>query len=347
MSPITRLQVAATVAAMSLPDGVVRRLVAFPEEIHGQSLDLRTRWFLTLLRLDHVERHTRSVQDQRADFEYADLRFGTEATGVDITPLEVPLDGRTLQARLYRPRKSAGSDEVPPPAMLYLHGGGFATGSPHGYDGLCSRLVVEAGCVVISLDYRLAPEHPFPAAVDDVIDTFRWLRAHAGELGLNPDRIAVGGDSAGGTLSAVLCNSLADHELPALQLLIYPGTDIVPDTASRAHFARGFYMSMAHVRWFYDTYTPNHADRIDPRASPMRAAKLGRVPAIVVIAGLDTLADEGRAYANRLANEGVSVETFEVPGMVHGFVSLDRILPSASVAVSEMCRRVQHRLSNR
>ncbi|GDX79322.1 alpha/beta hydrolase [Deltaproteobacteria bacterium] len=346
MSPITRFQVAATVAAMSLPDALVRALVAFPEEIHGQPLDLRTRWFLTLLRLDHVERHTRTVQQQREDFEYADLRFASEPSGVDITAIEVPLAGRTLAARAYRPR-AAGPAAPPSPAMLYLHGGGFATGSPLGYDGLCSRLVREGGCVVVSLDYRLAPEHPFPAAVDDAVDTFRWLRAQANALGLDASRLAIGGDSAGGTLSAVVCNTLDANECPALQLLIYPGTDIVPDTASRARYARGFYMSMAHVRWFYDTYTPNHLDRLDPRASPMRAPEVGRVPAIVVIAGLDTLADEGRAYANRLANAGVDVDTYEVSGLPHGFVSLDRILPSASLAVSEMCRRVRHRLSDR
>lgn len=346
MSPITRLQVAATVAAMSLPDALVRRLVAFPEEIHGQPLDLRTRWFLTLLRLDHVERHTRSVQQQREDFEHADVRFGSEPMGVDITEVEVPLEGRTLPARLYRPQ-GREPNARPLPAMLYLHGGGFATGSPRGYDGLCSRIAREVGCVVVSLDYRLAPEHPFPAAVDDAIASFRWLRSEAAALGLDPERLAIGGDSAGGTLSAVVCNTLGAEGCPALQLLIYPGTDIVPDTASRAQFARGFYMSMAHVRWFYDTYTPNHADRLDPRASPMRAPEVGRVPAIVVIAGLDTLADEGRAYASRLANSGVDVETFEVPGMVHGFVSLDRILPSASLAVTEMCRRVRHRLFDR
>lgn len=331
MSAVDRLRIQALVAAMATPDALARRMVRVPETIDGQAIDLRTRLFLTFLKLDHVEHHKLPVAVQREEIDYAERSFAPAAEAAARGWRDVPLPGRTLRLRTTEPDGAAGR------AILYLHGGGFATGTPDAYDAFCARLARTAGARVFALEYRLAPEAPFPAAVDDVVDTWRWLRAHAAELGIDPAALAVGGDSAGGNLSAVLCNTLGADERPAFQLLIYPGTDMVEERPSRRRYADGFYMSNDHVRWFYDTYAPSPADRADPRASPIFAAELGNVPAILVLAGLDTLVDEGRAYGERLRAAGVDVDVVEVPGMVHGFVNLFGILPAAERAVDAVC----------
>ncbi len=335
MSLVDRVRVQALVAAMEAPDALARRMVRVPEEIEGQPVDLRTRLFLTFLKLDHQDPHALSVGAQRALIDLAERTFAPTPEPAERGYLEVPLAGRTLRLR----------STVPPGAgrrgFLYLHGGGFCTGNAEAYDAFCARLARRVGCRVWALDYRLAPEHPFPAAVDDVVDTWRWLRANADTLGVDAASLGVGGDSAGGNLSAVLCNTLGADELPAVQVLLYPGTDMVHERPSRHTFGQGYYMSNAHVRWFYETYVPDAAQRLDPRASPIYAAHLGEVPAVLALAGLDTLVDEGRAYGARLEAAGVPVETVFVPGMVHGFVNLFRILPAAAGAVDAVCAAVE------
>lgn len=339
MTPLKRAEILALPLALALPPALFRPLLRVPARIDGQALDDHTRWFLTLLKLDRTDRTRSSPASQRAEIDAAERTWSRPPTGVDIRDTELDLPGRRLRLRWYRP-PGAG----PGPGLLYLHGGGWVTGTLEGYDGLCARLAVEGGGVVASLDYRLAPEHPFPAALDDVRAAWAWFRAHAAENGLDPSRLAVGGDSAGGNLGAVLCNLLPAEAAPALQLLLYPATDLAAEAPSRARYAEGYYLSNPHVRWFADRYLDGTGvGREDPRVSPLRAPTLGRVPALVVVAGLDPLADEGRAYAARLLGEGVPVEVLEVPGMVHGFVGLDRVLPAADAAVGELCRRLRCR----
>ena len=196
-----------------------------------------------------------------------------------------------LPARVYRPRPGKL------PACVFYHGGGFVIGCPDTYDGLCRALARRAGCVVISVAYRLAPEHPFPAAVDDALAAFQWVRARADDLGLNQERIAVAGDSAGGNLAAVVCQRLValDAPPPAHQLLIYPKTDHRDRYPSRERFAEGFYLTRALVDWFGACYLPEPTDP-DPRVSPILFDALHALPpATVITAGFDPLRDEGEA----------------------------------------------------
>ena len=305
-----------------------------------QPVDLRTRWFLTLLKLDRGRHEQDPPEKQRAVIELIDRVLGAKPLPMPITPIEVPLAGRTLRARVYRGvAPSAGAA----PAILYLHGGGFVTGSPEGYERFCSRLASEGACVVVSLDYRLAPEHRYPAAVDDVVDAWGWLRAQAPALGLDPERLAVGGDSAGGNLAAVLSNRMSGGDAPKFQLLLYPGTDMPSVRESRRTFAEGYYLTSAHVEWFFATYLPDTTRWTEPDASPLRADPLGQVPAIIVTAGLDPLRDDGRDYADKLRAAGVHVEALEATGLPHGFINLDGVLPDADRRVAEVCARVRAR----
>lgn len=339
MNPLKWAEIRALPAVLSLPPALFRPLLRVPADIDGQALDEQTRWFLTLLKLDRTDRTRSSPASQREEIDLAERTWSRPPVGVEIRDTELPLPGRRLRLRWYRP---AGAG--PSPGLLYLHGGGWVTGTLEGYDGLCARLAAEGGCVVASLAYRLAPEHPFPAPLDDVREAWHWFRDHAAANGLDPTRLGVGGDSAGGNLSAVLCNLTPAEAAPAIQLLLYPATDLAAEAPSRRRYAEGYYLSTPHVHWFADRYLDGTGvGREDPRVSPLRAPHLGRVPAVVVVAGLDPLADEGRAYGARLVEEGVPVELVEVPGMVHGFVGLDRVLPAADAAVGELCRRLRRR----
>ena len=238
-------------------------------------------------------------------------------------------DGSPLRARLYAPSHERL------PALLYLHGGGFVVGSLETHDSLCRQLAKRSGGAVVALDYRLAPEHPFPAAVDDAWAAMRWLAANAdAALGLDGSRLAVGGDSAGGTLAAVAAIHARDRGLPlALQLLVTPGTTAHADTASHRLFANGFLIDAATIAWFFDHYLP-HAHRRDWRFAPLEADELeGVAPACLLLAECDPLVDEGLAYADRLRMARVPVELDIARGMTHDFIKMGRALPDAGHAL--------------
>ncbi len=241
-------------------------------------------------------------------------------------------DGQTLRARLY-----AGAAQGPAlPAMLYLHGGGFVIGGLETHDSLCRQLALRSGGAVLALDYRRAPEHPFPAAVDDSWAALRWLHDHAPSLGLDAQRLAVGGDSAGGTLAAVTALWARDQGLPlALQLLITPGTAAHADWASRRLFGQGFLLDTTSIEWFFEHYAgPQHGgQRHDWRFAPLEAPDLdGVAPACLVLAECDPLVDEGLAYADRLRRAGVPVALELVRGMTHDFIKMGRALKEAGAA---------------
>ncbi len=242
-------------------------------------------------------------------------------------------DGRVRPARLYAP---VGRDAAPAgglPALLYLHGGGFVVGGLETHDSLCRQLALRSGGAVVALDYRLAPEHPFPAAVDDTWAALGHLAVDGGALGLDVRRLAVGGDSAGGTLAAVAALWARDCGLAlALQLLITPGTTAHADTPSHRLFARGFLLDAAAIAWFFDHYCPHHQRR-DWRFAPLEAAHMdGVAPACVVLAECDPLVDEGIAYADRLRAAGVPVQLELVRGMTHDFIKMGRVLKEAGQA---------------
>jgi len=233
-------------------------------------------------------------------------------------------DGTPLAARLYCDGLAIA------PAMLYLHGGGFVIGSLETHDSLCRQLALRSGGAVIALDYRLAPEHRFPTAVDDAWAALQWLQTHGDALGLDTGRLAVGGDSAGGTLAAVCALKARDQGLPlTLQLLITPGTSAHGDTASRRLFAQGVLLEAATIDWFFDHYL-EHSHRADWRFAPLNHDDLeGVAPACVILAECDPLVDEGLAYADRLRAAGVPVTLELYRGLTHDFIKMGRALKEA------------------
>ncbi len=245
-----------------------------------------------------------------------------------VDDLAIPAsDGTPLRARLYADSRD------PLPVLLYLHGGGFTIGSLETHDSLCRQLALRSGAAVIALDYRLAPEQRFPVAVDDAWAALRWLAAHGTTLGLDATRLAVGGDSAGGTLAAVCAIHARDIGLALrLQLLITPGAAAFTDTPSHAQFAHGYLLEAEDIAWFFDQYI-DRARRHDWRFAPLEAAALDDVaPACVVLAECDPVVDEGLAYADRLRAAGVPVELELARGVTHDFIKLGRVLPEAGVA---------------
>ena len=246
-----------------------------------------------------------------------------------VEDLRVPMpDGAALPARLYAPSRERL------PVLLYLHGGGFTIGNLETHDSLCRQLAVRSGAAVVALDYRLAPEHRFPVAVDDSWAAMQWLGAHGGELGLDSTRLAIGGDSAGGTLAAVAALRARDIGLRlALQLLITPGTTAYQDTPSHSQFAEGFLLDAEGIAWFFDHYIA-HEDRTDWRFAPLNADEVeGVAPACVILAECDPLVDEGVAYADKLRAAGVPVDLELYRGVTHDFIKMARSLPEAGMAM--------------
>jgi acetyl esterase len=240
-----------------------------------------------------------------------------------------------VPVRIYMPEGSG-----PLPGLVYFHGGGWVRGSLQSHDTLCRALANGAGCVVVSVDYRMAPEHKFPAAIDDAFAATRWVSAHASELGIDPERLAVAGDSAGGNLTAAVTLLARDQGGPKLvhQTLLYPVTDYNLDTPSYLANASGYMLTREAMRFYWRHYLRSDADADDPRASPLRAARFdGLPPALVITAEFDPLLDEGREYAARLSSAGVPTTYSEYLGMVHGFVTSAGVLDQGKGAIAEAC----------
>lgn len=239
-----------------------------------------------------------------------------------------------IPVRLYRALGTA--DDARLPVLVYFHGGGWTIGDLDTHDVVCREFANRAHCAVASVDYRLAPEHKFPAAVEDAIAATHWIGRMADSLGLDPARVAVGGDSSGGNLAAVVAITLRDAGGPplAMQVLIYPATDMAADRESHMLFAEGYMLTREAILWFTANYLRGPDDVADWRASPLRARDLaGVAPAYVMTAGFDPLLDEGKAYADRLLEAGVPVthECFE--GMIHGFVTMGGVIAAAHHAI--------------
>jgi len=250
-----------------------------------------------------------------------------------------------IPLRLYRPR--AVDAGVALPALVFFHGGGWVIGDLETHDVLCRQLTAEAGIAVVAVDYRLAPEVKFPAAVDDAWAATRWVVAHADRLGIDPRRIAVGGDSAGGNLAAVVALLARDAGTPqiALQALLYPVTDVGIEWPSYQAFADGYLLTSESMRWFIAHYLTSEKEAADWRASPLRAPSLrGLPPALIVTAGFDPLRDEGEAYAKRLREAGVCVDAVCYGGMIHGFAPMGRLIQTGNRAVSLVAGTLRHAL---
>ncbi|WP_422009954.1 alpha/beta hydrolase [Reyranella sp.] len=274
-----------------------------------------------------------TLSPQAARDLYLSLRPGAQGPRpADVTVMDrtIPGPAGDLSVRLYRPASAPADAKLP--ALVYAHGGGWVFGNLDSHDVLCAQLALEAGIAVFHVDYRLAPEARFPGAFDDVVAALQWVAAHGASVGIDPTRLAIGGDSAGGNLAAAVSIWARDHGGPKLQmqLLAYPVTDAVARAESYRHFEDGYGLNAATMEWFFDHYTPDKASRGDWRVSPLRAASLGGLPpALVVTAGYDPLRDEGRAYAWRLQQEGTQADLVEFGGMLHGFLSSPMLLHGA------------------
>ena len=245
----------------------------------------------------------------------------------------IPGPAGQIPVRVYTP-----SGKSPHPGLVFFHGGGFVLCSLDTHDGICRSLANAAGCVVVSVDYRLAPEHRYPAAPEDCYAATQWVAKNGAELGIDVTRLAIGGDSAGGNLTAVTALMARDRGGPALrfQLMIYPVTDCAFETASYRENGEGYFLTTGMMRWFWDKYVAGPAQGREAYASPLRAENLSSLPpGLCITAGFDPLRDEGEAYAERLRQAGVDVRTSRYPGMFHGFLSMTAQLDKAREAVAE------------
>ena len=252
-----------------------------------------------------------------------------------IDDFEIPGgDGQPVRARAYTPRDARAG---PLPLVIFLHGGGWVAGGLDSHDATCRALANASACKVVALDYRLAPEHKFPAGLDDCYAALDWLAAHAGELDIDARRIAIAGESAGGNLAAAVTLMARDRGGPALafQLLVYPVTHHAFDTPSYAAWGNGHLLTEEGMRWNWNHYLATPADGLDPLASPLLAPDLrGLPPALVIVAECDPLRDESEAYAKRLADAGVPVECRRYDGMLHAFFTLGQVFDDGKAAVA-------------
>ena len=257
----------------------------------------------------------------------------------------VPGPAGQIPVRIYTPVGTA-----PFPVLVYFHGGGWVIGNLDTHDGICRSLANRVGCLVVSVDYRLAPEHPFPAAPEDCYAATRWLAEHAGSLGGDKGRIAVGGDSAGGNLAAVVALMARDRGGPklAFQLLVYPATDTDFETRSYRENSEGYFLTRADMVWFWNHYAPRDEDRRNPYAAPLRAASLrGLPPALVITAEFDPLCDDGNAYAARLREDGVPVRLSQQDGLIHGFFQMGAVIDRGRASVDEASRALKDAFATR
>lgn len=278
--------------------------------------------------------HTLSVADARAAMDAMVLMMGEGEDVATVDDRTIDAGGQTLPIRVYRP---AGVGDGPAPTLVFYHGGGFVLGGLLSHDRDCRALANRGQCQVIAVDYRLAPEHPFPAAPDDATAALEFVVANAAELGVDVDHLAVGGDSAGGNLAAVAALHARDVGIPLkFQLLIYPavaGTD--GDYPSRTENATGYMLDQESIAWFMDAYFPDGAPE-DWRAAPMMATSHeGLAPALIITAEYDPLRDEGEAYATKLQAAGVPAKASRYDGLIHGFFGMGPIVPAANAAVDE------------
>ena len=349
LSPLDRVQSLASRGLLALPPkaqvtlsgrGTVR--------IDGQELDPQMQLLLTLLRINGFVLRDPDAAVARERFSHDAATFSGRPGSLAWTrELEVAGGDGPLAARLYVPH----GYRAPGALLVFLHGGAWVVGDVDTHDSTCRFLARHAGCAVVSVGYRLAPEHPYPAPVDDAIAAFADIVARADELGADPARIAVGGDSAGGHLSAIVAQQAvaSGGPAPAFQLLLYPVTDTGGgDWRSRQLFAAGFLLEQADVDWGVSCLMGEAGDAADPRANPISAEDLhGVAPAYVVTAGFDPLRDEGEAYAARLRAAGVAVTLRRQSGLLHGFATLLGISSSAARATAEAAGALQVGLAPR
>lgn len=311
-----------------------------PSNDRGQRLDAATYVLLKdLARLDPPD-GLRPVGRARADYEELGPILDQRPRRMHRVE-DRRIDG-PLTARVFWP-----TDRERAPCCLYFHGGGFVLGSPRSHEGLVRFLAEQTGAVFVSVDYRLAPEHKLPAAHDDALAAYAWTRAHAKELGIDPDRIVLSGDSAGGNLTLATAISARDADMPLPRGLvpIYPATDMTRSFPSHRELGRKYFLTTDVLDWFTERFLVSEAQKRDPRLSPIFVTDLSRLPPThVVTAGFDPLRDEGEAVATRLRESGVACTHRSEDGLIHGFVSMSGVLPEAQLALERIGHAISERL---
>jgi acetyl esterase len=331
-------------AIPKIPDAVKRLMLGRRSRtIDGNTLDTTLQLMLASLRVSGVSSGLVATNDIPAAREQLrKLALGMDS-GISVGVEDLVIGGG-IAARHYTP---AGAE--PAPLLVFYHGGGFVVGDLETHDAPCRLLCRDAGVHVLSVDYRLAPEHPAPAGIDDCYAAYRWAREHASELGADPNRVAVGGDSAGGNLATVVSRLARDDgvRMPDLQLLLYPVTNFGGETRSTTLFAADYFLSKADMDWFRANYlTESAIDKADPLVSPLLADDLsGLPPAVVVTGGFDPLRDEGTQYAEALAAAGVAVEHRHYGSLIHAFANFFPLGGGSASAMSEIASALRVHLS--
>ncbi len=319
-------------ATMGLPEAVQRRLAGKPIVLDGQTLAPETQLMLRMKKLAKLpDAEDLPIPEGRVVLAHeAAMAGGTQPIGA---VRDIPVGDRA--GRLYVPTTAAPE---PGPLLVFFHGGGFMYGDLDSHDATCRVLAEHAGVRVLAVDYRLAPEHPFPAAHDDAMGAYRWVVRHAASLGADPQRLAVGGDSAGGLLAVATAIGAAQEGLPlAFQLLVYPSSDAHRGTRSAELFNEGFYLTQGFMDLANESYMPAPIDRDEIRLSPLRHDVVpGLAPAYLCTAGFDPLRDEGEAYARKLAAAGVEVELQRFADQIHGFFNIVGVGRRSRAAVLEI-----------
>jgi acetyl esterase len=344
---VDKVEPAAFRALMGLPRPLMRVLAGRPVVVDGQVLDTETQWMLRLQKLlrEPAAESLPFPEARAAILRQSRLVGGQQPIGL-VRDLQVPGAEDEIPARLYVPRSQVASPK-PSPLLFFVHGGGMMYGDLDSHDALCRFLAERADVRVLSIDYRLAPEHRFPAAVDDCWASFQWVSEYAEQLGVDPERIAVGGDSAGGYLSAVTAIRAAEAGLSVrYQLLIYPLANMAEKSDSRRIFGEGFFLTTTFMDLAESSYLHEHHDRRDPMISMHFHEKFppNLAPAFVATAGFDPLRDEGEAYAQRLAEHGVEVEMKRYPGFIHGFANIVGVGRTNRAAMAEIALRLRRAL---
>lgn len=327
------LQNALAAAVLRLPRPLVSLLAGKPVVLDGQTLDPQLQLLLRLMALQGgPEIHEMSPADARAFYRQVGPMLGGTPPQMDqVRELRAPGPGGEVPLRVYVPK----SLDRPAPVLVWYHGGGWVIGDLDTADSTCRALANRAGCVVVSVGYRLAPEHPAPAALDDCMTALAWTVENFELLGVDASKVAVGGDSAGGNLAALVCQRVRAEFGPDIdfQLLVYPVTDLLLGHPSMSENAEGYLLTRATMEWFVQSYLGD-IDPKDPSVSPLHADDLsGLPPAMVITAELDPLRDEGEAYALRLREAGVPTELVRYDGQVHFFFSLSTLLDDGKDAL--------------
>lgn len=321
-----------------MPEGLARIWLAGRRTRMGDRLlDPKAQLVGEFVNSIRVPGHIPSVEEARGQLKkMAELMDSPAPALARMENKFIPGPAGEMPARLYSP---VAHGEADLPVLMFMHGGGFVQGDLDTHDAPCAKLARDAHCLVIALDYRLAPEHKFPAAVDDCIAAYKWLSDNVADWGGDAARIALAGDSAGGNLSAVICQQIkgGNVPMPAAQVLIYPATDFNADTPSHEELADGFIIPRDRMLWYTEQYLNGDGDKDDPRASPLLAKDFsGLAPAMVITGGFDPLRDEGRAYADKLSAAGVPIVYREWPGQIHAFISLTKMIPQGDACLREI-----------